>query len=211
MFRNTFLVILMLMSWTVASCSGSLTVDDDDTAAMPDDDAADDDAADDDVADDDAADDDVADDDAADDDASDDDTGDDDTADDDDSMPAQPGIEFSVPTGQLAGDYAFHVDAWCGPDDGWLAEAADNGIWDQYLVLWLPQFPTAGSHHEQTFWVGGWMDGIWVDVDHGGPDCYLDVLGDAPLWGTFECAGLHGWEHHANATADLEDGVFRCP
>ena len=192
--RSIVILGALGLSWVVPGCSGSLSIGE-----------ADDDAADDDVSDDDAGDDDTGDDDVGDDDAADDDTGDDDT------MPAHPGIEFSVPSGQLAGDYAFHVDAWCGPDDGWEAEAAGNGMWDEFLILYLNHTPQAGAHYEQPFWVGGMLGDTWMEVDHGGADCYIDIVGDAPIWGTFTCAGLEGWGHPTSITADLEDGVFRCP
>ena len=219
--RIRVLVSAMTIPLWLMGCPGTLDHaggDDDDVADddasdddASDDDASDDDASDDDASDDAASDDDASDDDASDDDASDDDASDDDaTDDDDDTQPPPLGVEFDAVGGPLAGYHSLSGDVWCGWDGSWVIYGG-NGNWIDWIGLYLDYEPGAGDHFAQDLYIYGEIDVVDFEKEHGGADCYLDVISDNPVWGTFECDDVTAWDYNSVYTMDLVNGRFRCP
>ncbi len=220
MSERAVVVLCLIASWLVLGCSGQLRVRDDDDAAGDDDDAVGDD--DDAVGDDDDAvgDDDDAvgdDDDAADDDddvTDDDDDVTDDDDDDDDSLPAQPGIVFTVPSGDLAGTYEYYENAFCGDYAGeLLLFASPNHNYEIGFELLAYQQPQPNDHMTWQFGIYWWDHEDWAWGD-GGPHCTFDTGPEA--WphttGFFECEELYYEPQFGPAfTFQITDGAVRCP
>ena len=215
---QALLIALAALMLVTSGCRpGALVVADDDDAgdddATGDDDTADDDTADDDTADDD--DDDTADDDDDDDtaDDDDDDTADDD--DDDDSIPPTPGLWFTVPSGDMAGDYAFETEISCGPtQEGPGIWAAMDWSWDEAFVIGFDGPPPDANEHTTQLWMYWWWDGwhggnAWGE---GSASCFLDTVDPFPATtGTFECDAMWYQDQGVHFWFEIVDGMVRCP
>ena len=197
--ERAVVILSLVVSWLVLGCSGELRVLGDDDATGDDDDAVGDD--DDAVGDDDDA---VGDDDDA--------VGDDD--DDDDSLPNQPGIVFTIPSGDLAGDYEYFSHPFCGEwDEALLLSATEDGDWNPGLELYLYEVPQPNDHITWEFGIYLWDDEDWGWGD-GGPHCTFDTGPES--WphttGFFECAELYYEpEFGPGFMFEIVDGAVRCP